>query len=441
LRVFLVVILVWAFIAINYYSPAYVKASESDNSLPHINDPNFKAELVVKGLKHPTSMAFLGLDDILVLEKDSGKIKRIVNGVMLKEPILDVNVANKNERGMLGIAVAPTQDKNTSTTYVFVYYTESSGGRDGDDSITTGRQPLGNRLYRYELGNNKMLNPKLLLDLPSTPNDFHNGGKIIVGPDQNVYLIIGDGNRNTTAQNLENGSAADGTGGILRITQHGQPVKQKNGALGILDNKFPLNLYYAYGIRNSFGIDFDPVTGKLWDTENGPEYGDEINLVEPGFNSGFKKVQGIWPVYNYTNNKYGIGYLGTDIVQQPNNLVDFNGKGKYSPPEFIWNQSVGVSDIKFFNSDKYGKKYENKVFVGDCYGRLYLFDLNKDRTSLLFHHHPLFDKIANNPKELRDVLFGRGFGGITDLEVGLDGYLYVVSIWEGKIFRIIPKQT
>ena len=440
MRVFLVVTLVWALIAINCYSPPYVKASDSDNTLPHINDPNFKAELVVKGLKHPTSMAFLGPDDILVLEKDSGKIKRIVNGVMLKEPILDVNVDNKNERGMLGIAVAPKHDKNTATTYVFVYYTESSGGRDGDDS-TTGRQPLGNRLYRYELENSKMVNPKLLLDLPSAPNDFHNGGKIRVGPDKNVYLITGDGNHNTTTQNLEKGSAADGTGGILRITQQGQPVKQKNGTLGILDNKFPLNLYYAYGIRNSFGIDFDPVTGKLWDTENGPEYGDEINLVDAGFNSGFKKVQGIWPVYNYTNNKYGIGYLGTDIVQQPNNLVDFNGKGKYSSPEFIWNQSVGLSDIKFFNSDKYGKKYENKVFIGDCYGRLYLFDLNKDRTALLFHHHPLFDKIANNPKELRDVLFGRGFGGITDLEVGLDGYLYVVSIWEGKIFRILPKQT
>ena len=55
---------------------------------------------------------------------------------------------------------------------------------------------------------------------------------------------------------------------------------------GILGNTYPLNLYYAYGIRNSFGMDFDPVTGKLWDTENGPDYGDEINLVEPGFNSG-----------------------------------------------------------------------------------------------------------------------------------------------------------
>jgi aldose sugar dehydrogenase len=436
----LAVVLIWAFVAINYYPPAYVKASSSgsDNSLPNIKDPNFKAELVVKGLTHPTSMAFLGPNDILVLEKDSGKVIRIVNGVMLKEPLLDVNVANKDERGMLGIAVAPKHGNN-NTTYIFLYYTESGGGRDGEDSIA-GREPLGNRLYRFELENNKLVNPKLLLNLPSTPNEFHNGGKITIGPDKNIYLITGDGNHNTTAQNLENGSAADGTSGILRITQDGQPVKQKNGTIGILGDKLPLNLYYAYGIRNSFGIDFDPVTGKPWDTENGPEYGDEINLVDAGFNSGFKKVQGIWPVYNYTNAKFGIGYLGTNSVLHPNNLLDFNGKGKYSPPEFIWNQSVGLTDIKFLNSDKYGKKYENKVFVGDCYGKLYVFDLNKDRTELLFHSPLLSDKIANNPKELQKVLFGERFGGITDLEVGPDGYLYVISIWKGKLFRIIPEQ-
>ena len=76
----------------------------------------------------------------------------------------------------------------------------------------------------------------------------------------------------------------------FRITQDGLPIP--NGSL--IGDEYPLNLYYAYGIRNSFGMDFDPLTGNLWDTENGPEYGDEINLVEPGFNSGWNKVQGVW---------------------------------------------------------------------------------------------------------------------------------------------------
>ena len=77
-----------------------------------------------------------------------------------------------------------------------------------------------------------------------------------------------------------------GRAGILRVTQDGRPVGH-----GILGPDDPLNKYYAYGIRNSFGIDFDPLTGNLWDTENGPDYGDEINLVRPGFNSGWKVVQ------------------------------------------------------------------------------------------------------------------------------------------------------
>jgi aldose sugar dehydrogenase len=79
---------------------------DQDNSLPTVNDPNLKVEQVFKGLRFPTKMAFLGPDDILVLEKDNGTVQRIVNGKMLPEPVLDVNVANKFERGLLGIAVA-----------------------------------------------------------------------------------------------------------------------------------------------------------------------------------------------------------------------------------------------------------------------------------------------------------------------------------------------
>jgi glucose/arabinose dehydrogenase len=111
-----------------------------------------------------------------------------------------------------------------------------------------------------------LINPKLLLDLPYLPGPAHNGGVITTGPDCNLYIAIG-----------ELTPTKHGRGGILRITQDGRPVGE-----GILGHDYPLNLYYAYGIRNSFGIDFDPVTGNLWDTENGPSWGDEINLVKPG---------------------------------------------------------------------------------------------------------------------------------------------------------------
>ena len=86
---------------------------------------------------------------------------------------------------------------------------------------------------------------------------------------------------------IRNLGEPDGTSGIIMITKNGIPVA--NSSLG---ERVPLYLYYSYGLRNSFGIDFDPLTGKLWDTENGDDFGDEINLVEPGFNSVWSKVQG-----------------------------------------------------------------------------------------------------------------------------------------------------
>jgi glucose/arabinose dehydrogenase len=133
-------------------------------------------------------------------------------------------------------------------------------------------------------------------------------------------------------------------------------------------------LYYAYGIRNSFGIDFDPVTGKLWDTENGYSYGDEINLVDPGFNSGWRIVQGKSSLFQSYNNK----------TFNPDTLVYFDGNGKYSDPEFSWKARVGVTGIKFQNSSKLGKQYENDMFIGDFHnGYLYHFDLIKKREGLL----------------------------------------------------------
>ena len=167
--------------------------------------------------------------------------------------------------------------------------------------------------------------------MPAVPGPRHNGGAIIIGPDNNLYIPIGDTDKitggTTEAQNNDE-LPADGSGGILRITQDGAPVTDSNTGTYILGDDYPLNLYYAYGLRNSFGIDFDPVTGNLWDSENGPGYGDELNIVAPGFNSGWKLILVVW--------EGGVGdpREGESIVApvQPEGLVNFDGKGHYSPP-------------------------------------------------------------------------------------------------------------
>ena len=295
-----------------------------------------------------------------------------------------------------------------------------------------------------------------MLDLPASPGAVHNGGAILIGPDKNLYVPIGEvGYQAGQISNNVNGRPPNSTGGILRITQEGQAVgapisggdknneSDKNSSLiGIIGNKDPLNRYYTYGIRNSFGLDFDPVTGKLWDTENGPGFGDEINLVEPGFNSGWNRVQGMWQYQLKSEEKLrdiGQNYYGGPVApEKPGNLVDFGGKGKYSTPEFVWNQTVGATAIKFLNSDKLGKEYQNDIFVGDIHnGNLYHFDLSKDRKGLLLDG-PLKDRIANNQSELQGAILGHGFNGITDIEVGPDGNLYVLS-FAGSVFKISSK--
>jgi aldose sugar dehydrogenase len=402
---------------------------EREPSQPVINDPNLKLELVSEGLQFPTQMAFLGPDDILVLEKANGIVKRIVNGVIMEEPILDVNVATQYERGLIGIAIAKNDNETIqrNSNIVYLYYTESEQDANDDcsrpSSCSDENEPLGNRLYRYELVDNKLVNPTLLLNLPARPGAIHNGGPMLIGPDNNIYLPIGEvAYMRGQISNHDDGRRPDGSGGILRITQDGEVVEPT-----ILGDEDPLNKYYAYGIRNSFGIDFDPVTGKLWDTENGPGFGDEINLVEPGFNSGWNRVQGIWEREDY--------YGGPVAPEEPDDLVDFDGKGKYSTPEFTWKQTVAVTPIKFLDSDKLGRDYQNDMLVGDFNnGNLYHFDLSEDRNQLLLNG-PLRDKIADNQDELQNAILGHGFSTITDLEVGPDGYLYILT-YAGELFRI-----
>ena len=374
---------------------------------PDLRESTFKLDKIVDGFSRPTGMSFLGPNDFLVTEEDTGKVKRVIDG-RISQTVLDVDVSTNDSRGLIGIDSTNVANK----TFVFLYFTESSSKDDGE--------PIGNRLYRYELINGQLTDQKLLLDMPAGPGSKDNGGPIVIGPDNNVYSVVGhiagDGDKGheTKAQNFKRGPDADGSSGIHRVTIDGNIVDS-----GILGSTESLDSYYAYGIRNTFGMDFDPITSKLWITENGVYSNDEINLVEPGFNGGWKHVTGLAPSnFDYTE------------------LVTFNGSGKYSDPEFVWNNTVSPTALLFFNSDKFGPEYKNDMFVGDYeFGRIYHFGLNSERDALLLNGS-LADKIADNDSELQNNIFGEDFGVPTDLEIGPDGMLYVSSLRDGAIYRI-----
>lgn len=376
---------------------------------PQVSDPQLKIDVVAKGLISPTSMAFLNTTDMLVLEKD-GNVRRVTNGILQENPVLHLQVQTESERGLLGIAA---KDKE-----VFLYLTESSRM---DNSIR-------NSVYRYQWNGNQLTNPVLVLDLPGLPGPNHDGGKILIGPAPNetgqyLYVVIGNLNHEGKLQNFKDGPDPDDTGVIFRVNPNNGNAPKANP----FPNDNTTSRYWAYGIRNSFGLAIDPITHTLWDTENGPDQYDEINIVSHGFNSGWQTVMG--PISRE-------GKSQQDLFQLAGS--------HYSDPLLSWRIPPALTGIEFLNSSKLGTKYTNNIFVGDYNGGdLYFFQINDNRNGLRLDKFgsALSDKVVDNNRELSSIIFGTGFGGITDIKTGPDGFLYIVSIGDGAIYRIIPAQA
>jgi len=221
-----------------------------------------------------------------------------------------------------------------------------------------------------------LINPVLIKDLPATPGPNHNGGVLAKNLDGDVFAIIGDLNRNGVLQNFPTGDPDD-TSVIL-------PVE-------------PLGAILAMGIRNSFGLTIDPITGNMWDTENGPATFDEINLISPNFNSGWEVI------------------MGPATQGQINSLPGFENF-VYSDPEFSWEQTVAPTSILFPDSISFAN-YTDSVFVADCNnGNIYNFTLNQTRDSFVFTNPDLSDLVLNTGDDSGEIEFGSGFGCITDLE-------------------------
>lgn len=429
------------FTLFNCVSNDFDNAFGVEKEPPMVYDQNLQITLLKDKLQFPTGIDFLGENDVLVIEKNTGQVKRILNGEILNEPVLDVNVASESERGLLGIAILnikvvsnqytttieESQENNLNNEIkVFLFYTETKDIDNGNI--------LGNRLYKYDFIDGKLVNPKLLLDLPVLPGPSHNGGVLDLGPDNNLYLVVGDINREanpeymTLAQNIEDSQVPDGRGGVLRLTVDGDPIIDDNGFS--LGDSGLLNFYYGYGIRNSFGIGFDPVTGILWETENGSNYGDEINVILPGFNGGWRQVLGLSTEYeNFKNKEF-----------DKSKLMLFNGKGTYYEPVFTWVDTIAPTAITFIDSKIFGEEYENDLLVGSVkQGRIFHFNLNETRTGLDLPPEQLVDKMADVDEELEPVTLGRNFGIITDIEINpYDGKIYVVDgqSKNGKIYQI-----
>jgi glucose/arabinose dehydrogenase len=370
---------------------------------PVFKDPLLKYKIIAEGLSDPTGLVFVD-NDILIIEKE-GKILLLSDQQLDENPIHEFDVNTKSERGLLGIEY---NGRN-----IFVYLTEISNG-----------DILKNRVYKFLWNENKLTNQKLLIDLPALPGPNHNGGKLVLeknsnsSNNDNLYVIIGDLNHRGILQNLDSRDKPDDTGVILKINSEDGSALETNPFFSNPNTA----KYFAYGIRNSFGITIDPLTGTIWQTENGPSQYDEVNIVKPGFNSGWIQVMG--PIAQSETTL-------DDLQLLPNSI--------YLDPQLSWRDPVALTDIEFMNTTKLGEKYYNMLLIGDYnQGNIYIVSLDNKRENIFLDKSKknLLDKVVDDDDEANSLLFGTGFGGISDIEIGPDGYLYVLSFKEGKLYMI-----
>ena len=448
---------------------------------PAMLDDNLTVSTVIAGLDQPTSLAFIGPNDFLVLERATGKVQRIVNGALHSTP-LDLAVNNASERGLLGIALHP---KFAQNGFVYLYWTESS---TGTDTANIDQVPLlGNRVDRYVWNGSTLTFDRNLIKLRALQQDAgqpsrgnHNGGVLRVGPDGKVYIVIGDNGRRGLLQNITSGGPvpddqfggpepddAHLTGVILRLNDDGSTPTDNPFAnvTTTLTGEAAANVkkVFAYGVRNSFGMDFDPLSGALWTQENGDDAFDEINRVTPGFNGGW--IQTMGPVSRIDEFKsiemtYGAGNLQQirwppgNIAATPQTAVSrmFMLPGaQYVDPEFSWRYALAPSPIGFVKGRGLGPQFEGDLVVGASRttllnGFLFRFKLTTDRQHFSFTDPRLADRVADNvdkfdQTESESLIAGKDFGITTDIQTGPNGNLFVVSLSNGAVYEIKSKPS
>lgn len=468
------------------------------DSIPvEILDPNLQVTTVLNaGIVQPIGIVFLGQNDFFVLEKASGQVKRVTNGVVQATPVLDLAVNSASERGLLSMALHPDFP---ATPHVYVRWTESSTG--ADTAVTLNVPLLGNRVDRFVWNGSTLTFDRPIIAMralqtdniavpghpgtnnPGNPAGNHNGGPMAFGPDGKLYVFMGDQGRRGWMQNLANGPfetepfvddtfggpAPDNahlSGVILRLNPDGTaPADNPFFAAGAtMGGEVGANIQkvFSYGHRNGFGMAFDPYGGYLWATENGDDAFSELNRVEPGMNGGWIQMAGTQPRF-FDYKDIEVNQFGRALQQArfpPIRLADDPGDArerlfmlpgaKYVNPELSWKYESGPAGTAFVRGSALGADNEGTLWIGSSRsfqqvggtgGSLFRLRLTRNRQKVDVSDPKLADRVVDNltkwdPTETESILIGRGFGTTPDIVQGPDGNLYVVSITDGAIYKI-----
>ena len=507
-----------------------INLATAQDEMPEMLDPRLDVRTVVSGLDTPTTMAFLGPDEFLVLEKNTGQVKHVMNGA-IQGTVLDLAVNFASERGLLGIALHPDFPTDPG---VYLYWSciaapppaedpffptqeecadTPEPGADTDDLLAT--PLLGNRVDRFTWEGGMLTYDHNLIMLrsfqhdaaPEPPNQGdeeqppranHDGGVLEFGQDGKLYIFIGDVGRRGMLQNLPCGPTdvydcpgedekvpddqfggpepddAHLTGVILRLNPNGtapedNPFFEAGTAIALINAEVGENIQkiFSYGHRNGFGLAVDPVSGSIWTQENGDDTFSELNLVEPGLNSGWIQIMGPAervPQYREIETTFSSNPAAPPALQQlrwpPENIAESPEEAlsrlvmipgaTYDDPEFSWKWEVAPGGIGFVNSNALGPQFQNDLFVGAAIpalegGYLFHFNLTGNRQMIAVDDPRLEDRVADNEgkheiTESESLLIGRNFGSGTDIETGPNGNVFVVSLTHGAVFEIFRVQ-
>ena len=488
---------------------------------PEMLVPNLAVRTTITDLITPISLAFLDSNDFFLLEKNTGQVKRVVNGAV-QSTVLDLGVNFASERGLLGIALHPDFPTNPGV-YLFwscrstalpanEFFPDETRCLDanmfaGDTDEILQVPLLGNRVDRFVWTGSALTFDHNLIMLRSFQNDGapvpagqgdeeqpprgnHDGGVLRFGPDGKLYILFGDNGRRGQLQNLPCGPTATCPGPVQPDDQFGGPEPDDAHLTGVIlrlnpdgttpdDNPFfavgaamnnevgrNIQKIFAYGLRNSFGMAFDPVSGALWEQENGDDSFSELNRADPGFNSGWVQIMGppsriaqFKAIETSPDNDPCLGtpYFGLQQLRwSPVLIADTPAEGlsrlfmlpgaHYSEPEFSWKFAVDPGAIGFVRGRALGPQFEGDLFVGGARpflegGHLFHFNLTGNRRKIGVDDPRLEDRVADNIckydiTESESLLIGRNFGTVTDIQTGPNGNLFVVSIDTGSVFEI-----
>jgi glucose/arabinose dehydrogenase len=299
-----------------------------------------------------SSMVFSPDGRLFFTKKNSGEIGVMKDDVILLKPFVKLHDVYVNwEQGMLGLAIDPHYEKNN---FVYLYYTALKGGT-----------PF-NRVVRFTDNNNTATNMTILLDDIPASKGYHSGGGLAFGPDDKLYITVGDATMHTYAQSI-----ATPIGKTLRINRDGTIPD---------DNPFPGSPVYTYGHRNMFGIAFNNKDGIGILTENGDELYDQINLISKGGNYGF-------PTYRPTN-------VAPELS---------NSSVVIKPLRSYWATIAPTQAIYYTGNDI--PYLKNKFLFGTYTGNIYAIGIGKDNKHIVtedhitLRHYPFepVDGIAQSP--------------------------------------------